>query len=161
MARLITGLPKWTPLRLLLAEAGLPPLHLLLDYFSQRYRMRILCNKDQHPCKKPLLKLLLQKRERSNGAGLQTISDLLVEISPDPSKLQNTTDIKEKFLPPPQHRQLLQRRVRRQTQGMGTRIRSRNHPSLLCWLLGTIREHVVSLGLHQHQRRWRWPNTDV
>lgn len=42
VAPIITGLSKWTPLQLLLDEAGLPPLTLLLNNGSRRYGIRIL-----------------------------------------------------------------------------------------------------------------------
>lgn len=55
MARIITGLPKWTPMRFLLQEAGMPPLEYLLDLTSQWYGIRVLLNPDDHPCKQRLL----------------------------------------------------------------------------------------------------------
>lgn len=42
MAPIITALPTWTPRRVFLAEAGLPPLNLLLDKASLKYGIRIL-----------------------------------------------------------------------------------------------------------------------
>lgn len=58
IARTITGLPKWTPSRILLPEAGLAPLDLLLDLHSTRYGVRILLATDDHPCKQTLRKHL-------------------------------------------------------------------------------------------------------
>lgn len=42
IVRIITGLPKWTPIKFLLAEAYLLPLDLLLTQAAQSYAVRIL-----------------------------------------------------------------------------------------------------------------------
>lgn len=92
LARIISGLPKWTPRRFLLAEAGLPPLDLLLDQASQRYGVRILHNPDNHPCKKPLLYFLEKYQANAeNGTGLHRIADLLKRLTKNGPKLEDTT----------------------------------------------------------------------
>lgn len=49
MASVLTGLPHTTRIQILLVEAGLPPLKLLRDTRSQRYRIRILISKKTPP----------------------------------------------------------------------------------------------------------------
>lgn len=94
MVRLITGLPQWTPLRHLLIEAGLPPLHLYLDMLSRRYRTRILCSKDNHPCKATLLQAIRDRGPHSrNGTGLSRIADLLATLITRPDLIEDPTDV--------------------------------------------------------------------
>lgn len=89
LARFITGLPKWTPLRFLLGEAGLHPLDLLLDQASQRYGIRIHLSPDDHPCKEPLLYFLGKNQKHvENGTGLQRIVDLLKRLTKNGPRLE-------------------------------------------------------------------------
>lgn len=92
IARIITGLPKWTPIKFLLAEAGLPPLDLLLTQPSQRYGVRIMRSKDDHLCKKQLLRALGKTEPiAQKDAGLQRIANLLKEIIKQEPARENTT----------------------------------------------------------------------
>lgn len=92
IAWLITGLPKWTPRRFLLAEAGLPPLDLLLRRASQQYGIRILLSKDNHPCKKPLLQAIRNpnpKPKSTKEIGLAQIAALLLELTHEGPDLED------------------------------------------------------------------------
>lgn len=102
MARLFIGLSKWIPLRLLLVEAGLPPLHLYLDMLSRRYGARLLCSQDDHPCKSPLLQAI-QKLGPHHciGTGLAPIADLLSDPKDDAKTLERTECTNKTRLPPP------------------------------------------------------------
>lgn len=69
IVRIITSLDKWTPLRLLHTEAGMPPLDRLLSPTSMRYGICILLTANDHPCKPLLLKCIapLTAAIRPNG----------------------------------------------------------------------------------------------
>lgn len=100
IARIITGLPKWTPTRLLLFEAGIPPLHLLLEHNNRRYGIRLLLAPDDHPLKDPLRKLIANP-SRENGTGLQRIANILACAIQDGTRLENIQDHNRETLPQP------------------------------------------------------------
>lgn len=50
IARINTGLPRWTPIGLLHTKAGIPSLDLLLSRNSMRYGIRILLAANDHLC---------------------------------------------------------------------------------------------------------------
>lgn len=79
IARLITGLPRYSQLRFLLKEAGLPPLDLLLDSLARRDGVRVLRQNDDHPCKSTLLAKLNEPPKKST-TGLHKISCSLREL---------------------------------------------------------------------------------
>lgn len=80
LARYITALPKGSPIKLLLNEAGLPPLCLLLDSSSRAYGIRILLAPDSHPCKNRLLKYLAAHSAERNIRGHRWIAPLQQDI---------------------------------------------------------------------------------
>lgn len=91
IARVVTGLPKWTPLPALLMEAGMPPLNLLLDYTTQRYGVRTLLADDTHLCKKILLERINTQRTPTHGTGFQRVANLLRELTTQDTPLEDTS----------------------------------------------------------------------
>lgn len=102
MARTITSLPRWNPLGAILREAGLAPVHLLLDRMSQAYGLRVLCQEDDHPCKKPLIRLLSSRPTAETGTGLQRIAELLLPLADNALPLEDTSDNPPYILPVPE-----------------------------------------------------------
>lgn len=103
MARLITGLPKWTPLKHLMREASLPPRNLYLHLLSQRYGACVLRQPDGHPCKELLLCALWhQGPHPRNGIGLDRIATLLLRIIGNPDALQCAGTPTQQYLPDPE-----------------------------------------------------------
>lgn len=91
LARIITGLPKWTLLRFLLQEAGLPPVDYLLDLTSQRYGIRIILSPDDHPCKTKVLEFMRKPTDPpKSGTGLHRIADLILELTRKDARLKDT-----------------------------------------------------------------------
>lgn len=80
LARLITGLSKWTPIAIVLNQAGMSPLPLFLDKHSQKYCIRIHLSPHNHPCKETLLQHLRTLQKRENLTGLRRIAHLLATI---------------------------------------------------------------------------------
>lgn len=104
LARIITSLPQWTPLRFLYKEAGMPPLNMLLDHMSQAYGVRTICQKDIHPCKSPLLRMVMASNTKpQNGRGLQGIADLVRELIQDDLALEDIDYDHNAFLPEPEN----------------------------------------------------------
>lgn len=93
MARQITGLPKSTSIIPLLYEAELPPLDPYFDMISQRYSIRILLSKDNHLCKKTIVRLMSSQGQfPRNGAGLHRIASVAINLSSHGDLVENTTD---------------------------------------------------------------------
>lgn len=90
IARTITGLPKWTPIKRLVKEADMPPLDLVLDNASQLYGTRVLLSPDNHPCIEQLLQLLQSNKSPTYGTGLRRISDKMRLIIKDVGQLEHT-----------------------------------------------------------------------
>lgn len=90
--RIITGRPKWTPLRKLLPEAGLPPLNLLLDLHSRHYEVPVLQAPDDHPCK-PILRDPIGTTPSTHkvGCGLRRIADLIHDMIPATGRIKADT----------------------------------------------------------------------
>ncbi|KAL0630670.1 hypothetical protein Q9L58_010481 [Maublancomyces gigas] len=82
VTRTITGLPRWTPLRILLREAGMPPIDLLLDKIFQQYGIRTIRQKAEHQYTRIL-----------TGTGLQRIANLMRDIIQNPPQLEDIQDI--------------------------------------------------------------------
>lgn len=93
IARIITGLPKWTALRLLHNEAGMPPLDLLLSRHAVRYGVRILLAGDDHPYKPLLLQCIqpVTAAIRPNCTSLQRIADLLQHVLDEGAELEDSS----------------------------------------------------------------------
>lgn len=100
LARIITGLPRWTHIPKLLREAGLPPMEALLDNHSRQYGMRILLSDDTHPCKKRLLTILASPQPDTTRCGLTRIGKLLQDVLPC-GRLEDTTTYTGGYLPQP------------------------------------------------------------
>lgn len=88
LARIISGLPKWCPLPLLLQEAALAPLDLLLDQMSPCYEIRLLLRPDYHQCKQTLLTLLRRKEDRDGDVGLRRIATMIRRLIPEATTLE-------------------------------------------------------------------------
>lgn len=91
LARDITALPKWTAIKLLLNEAGLPPIGLLLNSKSRPYGITILLAPDSHPCKGRLLQCLASHSSERYVNGLRRIARLPHDIFTN-EKMEDTSD---------------------------------------------------------------------
>lgn len=80
LVRLVTGLPRWSRIHLLLCAASLPPLHLLFDHTSRNYGIKNLQGPESHPNKQPLNEALSQPLKK--GVGLRPMAFLDKEITP-------------------------------------------------------------------------------
>lgn len=90
LARVITGLPKWTQLQFHLQEARMAPLDLLLDLASQRYGVRIILSLDDHPCQNKLLEFINTPAQPTKSVtGLNQIAQLLLELLGPNTKMEN------------------------------------------------------------------------
>lgn len=99
MAKYITGIPTWTPIPLLLAEAGLPPMNLYLDNRSRSYGIRVLLAANSHPCKNALIAEMHKPQPDLNWCRLSRIAKLRREIIPY-GRLEDPTHQGHQTLPP-------------------------------------------------------------
>lgn len=89
------GSSRWTQLQTLLHQAGIPPLVLLLDQATRRYRIQVLLRPDLHPCKARLIALLATpQRTHQPGTGRRGVGDLVKDIYSRRNKLQDTSNHK-------------------------------------------------------------------
>lgn len=71
----------------------MPPLNLLLGRTSQEYGIRTLCQKDDHPCKAPLLRMVKATNTRPQyGTGLQRIAEMVWEHLQSDPPLEDVSD---------------------------------------------------------------------
>lgn len=102
LTRIITGLPRWCPIPLLLQEAGLAPLELALDRRTQDYRIRLLLRPDDHQCKAGLLQLISHK-QIAHQTGLRRVVHLVQRLIPKIADVEHTTHpTNATFLPQPE-----------------------------------------------------------
>lgn len=78
-----------------------PPPSIAFGSFLSQIRNMNPLQQGQHPCKRPLLRLILQKQASKNGTGLQRISDLLRKVMPDSTQLEDTSEVTRELLPAP------------------------------------------------------------
>lgn len=101
IARAITGLPKWTPRRFLLAEAGLPPLDPHLDTASQSYTIRSLFPPDDCHYKTILASLKEANLANLHGVGLRRLAKLLRNLIPRGETLEDPSTTVDPVTKPP------------------------------------------------------------
>lgn len=105
LTRIISGLPKWTLLRFLLHEAGLPPLDYLLDLNSQRYSIRVILSPYDHLCKTKLLMFVKNPTNPpKSGTGLRRIADLIMKLTGPDAPLEYATHHYLTLMDPPRDR---------------------------------------------------------
>lgn len=90
-AKTITTLPRCTPLRVLLRNAGMTMVDLLLDQVRQQYGV-LTHPQDNHQFKGPVVQAINNKLVQT-GTGFQPIADLLDPIIDNPLRVENYNEV--------------------------------------------------------------------